>query len=448
MTAQPDIVLICADDLGYGDLGIYGSPNIRTPQLDRLARAGVKLTCVYAEPFCGPARAALMTGCYPARVAEPGNTKSLHPVLHRGEIALAEILRDAGYRTAMIGKWDLAGHSNDAFVPELLPGEQGFDTHFGTPTSNDTLRYTVLLRDGVVIEHPVDMASLTQRYFNEALRILAEPDDQPRFIYLAPNMPHVMLAASPPFLGVSGRGLFGDVVEELDFHIGRLVRFIAARQSGRDTIVWFTSDNGPWLRERADGGSAGPFRSGKASVWEGGMRVPGIVWSAQKRFPPRTLTGMTGLLDVLPTVAAWAGARVPDDRTIDGIDLGRYLDDTIPVSPRNDYRFYLWTSLFAVRQGNWKLHLPRPADPPWLAPLRPSQHVAPEDAGALSQSALFDLACDPHERHDMTDQYPDVVASLLKLADQARTDTGDHDRTGTGVRFFDPGPRPNAPQPA
>ena len=178
------------------------------------------------------------------------------------------------------------------------------------------------------------------------------------------------------------------------------------------------------------------------------MRVPGIVWSAQKRFPPRTLTGMTGLLDVLPTVAAWAGARVPDDRTIDGIDLGRYLDDTIPVSPRNDYRFYLWTSLFAVRQGNWKLHLPRPADPPWLAPLRPSQHLAPEDAGALSQSALFDLACDPHERHDMTDQYPDVVASLLKLADQARTDTGDHDRTGTGVRFFDPGPRPNAPQPA
>lgn len=448
MTAQPDIVLICADDLGYGDLGIYGSPNIRTPHLDRLSRAGIKLTCAYAEPFCGPARAALMTGCYPARVAEPDNTKSLHPVLHRGEITLGEILRHAGYATAMIGKWDLAGHSNDAFAPELLPGEQGFDMHFGTPTSNDTLRYTVLLRDGAVIEHPVDMASLTRRYVDEALRILEGPDERPRFIYLAPNMPHVQLAASPLFRGASGRGFYGDVVEELDFHVGRLVRAISARRSGRDTVVWFTSDNGPWLRERADGGSAGPFRSGKASVWEGGMRVPGIVWSAQGRFPPRSLTGMTGLIDVLPTIARWAGAKVPGDRTIDGIDLDPYLAGAVPASPRGNYRFYLWTSLFAVRHGDWKLHLPRPADPPWLAPLRPSQHIAPEDAAALSQPALFDLARDPQERVDLAGRCPEVVASLLALAEQARSDTGDHDRTGAGVRFLDPGPKPAAPQRA
>lgn len=448
MTDQPNILLICADDLGYGDLGIYGSPNIRTPHLDRLAREGVKLTCAYAEPFCGPARAALMTGCYPARLAEPGNTKSLHPVLHRAEITLAEILRNAGYATAMIGKWDLAGHSNDGFVPELLPGEQGFDTHFGTPTSNDTLQYTVLLRDGAVIEHPVDMSSLTRRYVDEALRIFDRDDGRPRFIYLAPNMPHVMLAASPPFQGRSGRGLYGDAVEELDFHIGRLVNAIRARRSARDTLIWFTSDNGPWLRERADGGSAGPFRSGKASVWEGGMRVPGIVWSAQRRHAQRSLTGMTGLIDVLPTIAGWAGAGVPDDRTIDGTNLGAYLEGEVSESPRAEYRFYLWTSLFAVRCGNWKLHLPRPADPAWLAPLRLSQHLAPEDAAALSRPALFDLARDPHERADLAGRYPDVVASLLAVAEQARSDTGDHDRTGAGVRFFDPGPRPDAPQRA
>lgn len=443
-----NFIVILADDLGYGDLGCFGSPNIRTPRLDRMATEGIKLTSLYAEPFCGPARAALMTGCYPIRVAEPGNTKSQHPILHTREITVAELLKTRGYATAMIGKWDLAGHSNDRFVAELLPGHQGFDHHFGTPTSNDSIEYTTLLRDGRVVDAPpIDMSTLTRRYVDEAIGFVRANRDRPFFLYLAPNMPHVLLAASRRFRGRSVRGLFGDAVEELDFHIGRLIDALGRLELAERTWVIFASDNGPWLREEANGGSAGAARGGKVTVWEGGMRVPGIVWAPGRVPAGRTLTGMCALQDLFPTVAAIANAEMPGDRTIDGHDLSSWWAGDRDRSPRDRHYFYLWTHLQAVREGRWKLHLPRPFDPEWLRPIRPSQHVSAADAGPLERPLLFDIEADFGERRDRSGDHPEIVRRLLGIAEEARAELGDQDRTGAGVRFFDPqAARPAAPR--
>jgi arylsulfatase len=442
----PNFILICADDLGYGDLGAFGSPNIRTPRIDALVREGLKLTCVYAEPFCGPARAALMTGCYPLRVAEPGNKKFRHTTLHRQEVTLAEVLKPAGYACAMIGKWGLGGHSNNRYDVNLLPNAQGFDMHFGTPASNDFVADTVLLRDGVVIEKPAAQDTLTKRYTDETIRFMNTHRKGPFFIYLCPNMPHVALAASADFRGRSPRGLFGDVVEELDFNVGRVIDEVRRLGLERNTYVVFTSDNGPWIKQREEGGSAGPFRAGKTSSWEGAMRVPGVVWAPGRIAAGRSSSQMVALQDFLPTFAALAGATLPDDRIIDGIDLDAFLHGRSETSPREDFAYYLWTHLQAVRQGQWKLHLPRPADPEWLRPLVPSEHNEPEDSGPIAEPLLFDLASDYRERYNVAANHPEIVARLLEAAERVREDLGDYNRVGRNVRFFDPmTTRPAAP---
>lgn len=442
----PNFILICADDLGYGDLGAFGSPNIRTPRIDALVREGLKLTCVYAQPFCGPARAALMTGCYPMRVAEPGNKKFRHTTLHRREVTLAEVLKPAGYQCAMIGKWGLGGHSNNRYDVNLLPHAQGFDLHFGTPASNDFLADTVLLRDGAVVEKPAAQDTLTRRYADETIRFMKTHRKRPFFVYLCPNMPHVALAASADFRGRSPRGLFGDAVEELDFNVGRVVDEVRRLGLERNTYVVFTSDNGPWIKQREEGGSAGPFRAGKNSAWEGGMRVPGVVWAPGRIRAGRSSSQMVALQDFLPTFAALAGAVVPDDRIIDGINLGEFLHGQSEISPRENFAYYLWTHLQAVRQGQWKLHLPRPADPEWLRPLVPSEHNDPEDSGPIAEPLLFDVASDFRERRNVADKHPEIVARLLDAAERVREDLGDHDRLGRNVRFFDPmTTRPAAP---
>lgn len=471
----PNVIIILADDLGYGDLGSYGGKRIRTPNLDRLAAEGTRFTSFYAQPVCGPSRAALMTGSYPLRVAKRKNQVEHHPRLHAQEITIAEIMKTRGYATAAFGKWDLAGHSQkaSAYELDLLPTHQGFDEFFGTPSSNDA---TVnLLRGTEVVENGADMSTLTQRYTDEAISFIRRSKDRPFFVYLAHSMPHTRVAASPAFAGKSAAGLFGDAVEELDSHVGRLWEALRTEGLDNSTYIIFTSDNGPWYLDRhlaspddartrdpqgrlkypynqrdergAHFGSAGPLRGAKASSWEGGFRVPCIV-----RAPGRVPVGATSnelvtTLDLLPTLANLAGAGVPKDRIIDGHDIGPLLHGTVgATSPTDAFYYYCHTRLEAVRSGPWKLHLPRPEDERW------SVFGTPADTAALAEPLLFNLEADIGERNNIASKNPQVVARLLALAEKARTDIGDFNRVGAGARFFDPEPRrpdiPKAKSPA
>ena len=448
---RPNFVIVFTDDQGYNDLGCFGAPVIRTPRIDQMAAEGRKFTSFYTQPICGPARAAIMTGCYPLRVAERGNAKNTHPVLHSREITVAEVLKPLGYACAMIGKWDLAAHSNTAYQRDLLPRGQGFDMHFGTPSSNDSVRGTVLLRDGKVIEKPAKQATLTRRYTDEAITFIKANRERPFFVYLAHTMPHTALAASEQFRGKSTRGLYGDVIEEIDWNVGRLLDAIKAMGLADNTYVLFTSDNGPWLIKnqnrdhgslpRDHGGSALPLRSGKASTWEGGQRVPCIFW-APGRVPAGTACDeVAATLDVLPTFAKLAGTQAPADRVVDGHDIRDLIHGKAgATSPTDYYCYYLYTHLQAVRSGKWKLHLPRPARPPWCGRLH-GRHIAAKDVFEIKAPLLYDLEADIGETRDVAAQHPDVVTRLLTLAGRARADIGDYDRIGAGARFFDPGPR-------
>jgi len=435
---RPNFVVVFTDDQGYQDVGCFGSPKIRTPRLDALARGGRRFTSFYAQTVCGPSRAALMTGCYPLRVAKKNNRVEVHPRLHAKEITLAEVLKQVGYATAAFGKWDLAGHSQTRFEPDLLPTRQGFDTFFGTPTSNDSR--VDLYRDEKLLEKSADMAQLTRRYTDEAIAFLRASKAGPFFLYLAHTMPHTRLAASKPFRGKSKRGLYGDVIEEIDWNVGRIVDEVRDLGLAERTYVIFTSDNGPWAIKGPHGGSAAPLRGAKTSTWEGGLRVPCIVW-APGRVPPGTSCDeVASTMDLLPTLAKLAGASVPTDRVIDGHDITPLLHGTPGAkSPTEAYYYYQHTHLQAVRSGKWKLHLPRPAEPPWTP--KWARHIKPEDVIEIPKPMLFDLETDIGERNDVADKHPDVVARLLKLAERAREDIGDYNRAGKGARSFDPGPK-------
>ena len=239
---RPNFVIIFTDDQGYQDVGCFGSPDIRTPRLDAMAKQGMKFTSFYAQPICGPSRAALMTGCYPMRVAERGHTKQVHPILHEDEITIAEVLKTKGYATACFGKWDLAKHAQSGFFMDLFPTRQGFDYFYGTPTSND--RVANLYRNEELIEPATNMATLTGRYTDEAIAFMKKHEKQPFFVYIPHTMPHTRLDASPRFKGKSKRGLYGDVIEEIDFNVGRILDALNDMKLAENTYVLFTSDNG------------------------------------------------------------------------------------------------------------------------------------------------------------------------------------------------------------
>ncbi len=435
---KPNFVLVFTDDQGYQDVGCFGSPRIRTPRLDALAREGMRFTSFYAQTVCGPSRAALMTGCYPLRVAKKGNRVEVHPRLHAREITLAEVLKGAGYATAAFGKWDLAGHTQNRFEPELMPNKQGFDTFFGTPTSND--RLVNLYRNDQLVEKSADMNQLTRRYTDEAVAFLRAHKDKPLFLYLAHTMPHTRLGASERFRGRSRRGLYGDVIEEIDWNVGRILDAIKELRLERRTYVIFTSDNGPWAIKGEHGGSAAPLRGAKTSTWEGGLRVPCIMWAPGRIPPAGTCDEIATTMDLLPTLARLAGARAPGDRVIDGHDISALMHgEKGATSPTKAFFYYQHTHLQAVRSGKWKLHLPRPARPPWAPNW--SRHIRPEDVVEIKQPLLFDLEADIGERHDVAAGHGEVVARLRKLAEQAREDIGDYNRVGRNARFFDAGPR-------
>lgn len=443
----PNFVIIFTDDQGYQDVGCFGSPDIRTPRLDAMAKEGMKFTSFYAQPVCGPSRAALMTGCYPMRVAERGHTKQVHPILHQDEITVAEVLKTKGYATACFGKWDLAKHAQAGFFMDLFPTRQGFDYFYGTPTSND--RIANLYRNEELIEKSSNMATLTRRYTDEAIAFIRRNQSQPFFVYMPHTMPHTRLDASADFKGKSKRGLYGDVIEEIDFNVGRMLDAITDMGLAENTYVLFTSDNGPWLiknKNHADGhlkedhgGSAGPLRSGKVSTFEGGVRVPTILWGPGRVPAGTTCDSIASTMDVMPTFAALAGAKVPTDRVIDGEDIRHLIHGHFDQADQDKaYFYYLRVHLQAVRQGNWKLHLPREKEPVGAAPFSRNTHIAPADRIGFKEPFLVDLKSDLGETTNVAAQNPQVVEGLLALAESMRQDLGDFDRVGANMRFFDP----------
>ncbi len=437
--SKPNFVIVFADDLGYGDLGCYGAKTHCTPNLDRMAAEGTRFTDFYvAQPVCSASRAALLTGCYPNRVGILG---ALGPASKQGlgsaEQTIAEILKPQGYATAIFGKWHLGHH------PPFLPTRHGFDAYYGLPYSNDmwphhpTAKFPPLpLIEGekTVIVNP-DQTQLTTRYTDRAVRFIADNKDRPFFLYVPHTMPHVPLHVSAKHKDKSGQGLYGDVVMELDWSMGRILEALKENGVEERTLVIFTSDNGPWLSFGNHAGSAGPLREGKATTWEGGVREPFLV-----RWPGHVPAGrvcrepaMT--IDILPTLAHLAGAELPR-LPIDGKDVGPLLLGTPDArSPQEAYYFYLGRELQAVRGGSWKLHFPHAYS---TLGERPGGHDG--KPGDLKQArtdlALFDLETDPGETTNLADRHPEVVERLKKLADKAREDLGDSatKQEGKGVR--------------
>ena len=424
----PNLIVIFCDDLGYGDLGSFGHPTIRTPNLDRMAREGQKWTHFYsAASVCTPSRAALLTGRLPVR---NGMMSPKHRVLFpdsasgipQNEVTLAEALRDAGYATACVGKWHL-GH-----LPRFLPTNNGFDSYFGIPYSNDmdqtrkestrelvkTARVEYwnvpLLRDQEVVERPADQRTITRRYSEEAVRFIRENRERPFFLYLAHNLPHVPLFASEDFLGTSKRGLYGDVVEEIDHGVGQIMQALTDLGIAERSLVVFTSDNGPWLPYKEQGGSAGLLRDGKGTTWEGGMREPTVFW-----WPGRLDSGvvmeMGSTLDLFSTFSELAGAEAPADRIMDSYDLSPALFGT-GESPRKSMFFYRESKLYAVRQREFKAHFIT----------KPVYTGRAEAETNHDPPLLYHLGRDPGEQYDVAHLYPEVIQDIEKLVAEHRAE--------------------------
>jgi len=424
----PNVVLILADDLGYGDLGCYGHPRFQTPRLDRMAAEGVRLTQFNCPaPFCAPTRASLMTGRYPFRcrmIANP--TPDAGPAadalaLPAGEVTLPQVLRGGGYYCGMLGKWHLGHH------PGSLPTDRGFHEYFGIPYSND-MRPVQLLEGSQRVEYPVVQTTLTERYTRRAEKFIHDHKDGPFFLYFAHAMPHKPLAPAEDYYGKTRGGLYADVMAELDASVGRVLDALRAAGIDQQTLVLFTSDNGPWF-----GGSSGGLRGMKGSSWEGGYRVPMIArWPG--RIPAgRTSAQLTVMMDLFCTVLDAAGAQMPDDRVLDGRSLLPLLTGAAQT-PHDVIFGHAGEKLAAIRDARWKLHLvpgrdiglkPGP-DGKWLDPRAPDgvTILAPFEQynldaypgvktgvpGAALQ--LFDLETDPAEQHDVAAQHPEIVARL------------------------------------
>lgn len=432
----PNVVLIFADDLGYADIGPFGAKNYKTPNLDQLAADGRKFTRFYvSSPVCSASRAALLTGCYHSRVGIHGalgpNAKT---GLNPSETTIAEMLKTQGYTTGMVGKWHLGN------APEFLPVKQGFNEWLGLPYSNDMWpshpeakpgTYPPLpLYDGdKIIDADVtaeEQALLPERYANRAVDFIRRSKDKPFFLYFAPNMPHVPLFAGERFRGKSGGGLYGDVLAEIDWSVGEIVRTLEELKLTENTLVIFTSDNGPWLSYGDHAGSSGALREGKGTAWEGGIRVPCIM-----RWPDRIPAGtvcneplMT--IDLLPTLARISGAKLPEVK-IDGRDVWPLLaGDSGAKSPHAAYFIFFGNNqLQAVISGQWKLQLPHGyrsmADQPRATGGIPGKYQQVK----ITAPQVYNLNSDPGESTDVAAANPDVVARLSKLADGMRADLGD-----------------------
>lgn len=438
----PNIILIYADDLGYGDLGSYGARGYQTPNLDRMAAEGIRLTSFYvATAVCSASRAAILTGAYPNRIGIRGALDHTAKIgLNPAEQTIAEVLKTRGYATAIYGKWHLGHHA------EFLPTRQGFDEYYGLPYSNDmwpnhpvTKNYypeLPLIEGEKVIQLNPDQSRLTTDYTARAVGFIERNRDRPFFLYLPHSMPHVPLFVSEKFQGKTS-GRYGDVIEELDWSVGEVLKTVARLGLDRRTLVVFTSDNGPWLPYGNHAGSTGGLREGKGTAWEGGVRVPFIA-----RWPGRIPAGVESraplmTVDLLPTFARLAGAKLSGERIIDGRESWAVLTGGGRESSATRPRYFYWLDeLHAVRRDRWKLHLPHPY-----------RHLAAtgkdgqpgRDETLQTELALFDLDNDPTESHNVAAQYPVIVKKLMNDVEQARLDLGDSLTRRTGRNLRPPG---------
>jgi arylsulfatase A len=426
---QPNFIVILADDLGYNDLGCFGSPDIATPELDRMTEEGMRLTDFHmAAPTCTASRAALMTGCYPVRVGmgdeiAPRADGTVSPSrvlwpdsplgLNPDEITLPEVLKTAGYATALVGKW----HLGDA--PEFNPVRQGFDEFFGVLFSNDMKPYDYFRNDRRLTE-PVDRDHQAERYTEEAVAFIRRSKDKPFFLYLAHTMPHIPLAASPRFKGTSPRGPYGDAVSEVDWSVGRVLETLRELNLDRKTLVLFSSDNGGWLARGEQGGLNTPWRGGKGGTYEGGFRVPCIAWQPGMTPAGATCDELASAMDLLPTFANLAGAKAPTDRRIDGHNIAPLLrGEPGAKSPWEKMYYYFGNELHAVRSSRWKL--------------REKNILANENiynlewrtTNVVVPAALYDLAHDPGEQKSVLKDHPKIAERLRGYLDEARKDLGD-----------------------
>ena len=409
---QPNIVIVLIDDMGYGDIGPFGATKQKTPHLDRMAREGLKFTSFYAAPVCSVSRAQLMTGCYGARVSVPGVFFPGQSVgLNPAEVTIAERLKALGYATQCVGKWHLGDQ------PEFLPTRQGFDHYLGIPYSNDMLKkaektgesVVPLVRDDKVVEllTEEDQSRLVERYTEEALGFIRNNKDRPFFLYLPHSAVHTPIHPGKAFAGKSANGHFGDWVEEVDWSTGRVLDTLRELKLDSNTLVIFTSDNGPWLIKGSDGGSAGPLRGGKGTTWEGGVREPTLAWWPGKIAPGGVCDTVAGTIDLLPTCVTLAGGQVPAEPVIDGRDISALLFGQSRQSPREAHYYFASYNLQAVRQGPWKLAL--------MAQGEMKGKGLPEDVKG-STPRLYNLDADIGERSDVAGQHPEIVQRLQSLA--------------------------------
>ncbi len=442
----PNIVLIFTDDQGYQDLSCYGSPNIKTPNIDQMAKEGARFTNFYvSQPVCSASRSSLLTGCYANRIGisgafSPYVGKGLHPA----EETIAEILKPLGYATAIYGKWHLGSE------PELLPTRQGFDEYFGIPYSNDmwpfhpwqgsVFNFPVLplVENETVIDTLDDQSQITTQYTEKAINFIQKHKDEPFFLYVPHSMPHVPLYVSDKFKGKSAGGLYGDVIEEIDWSTGEILKTLKENGLDENTLVIFTSDNGPWLSYGGHSGIALPLREGKGTALEGGVRVPCVMRWPTKIPAGQTINNPAMTIDILPTIAELTGAKLPTKK-IDGKSMNHLMVGKTDLPPHHDayYFYYKQNELHGILSGDgrWKLYLPhqyrslngRVGTDDGL-PINYDQNLITQE--------LYDLNNDISESTDVAAQHPEIVAQLLEHAELARQELGDKltDRVGTGVR--------------
>jgi arylsulfatase A-like enzyme len=448
-TPPPNVILILADDLGYADVGCYGAKGMRTPHIDRLAREGSRFTSFYvAQAVCTASRASFLTGAYSNRVGLGGalnhtSTTGIHP----REKLLSDLCKDQGYATALFGKWHLGHHA------PFLPTRRGFDEWLGLPYSNDLgplhpvtagLPSLPLYDQEEIVEADPDQAQFTARFTARAVSFIERNRAKPFFLFLPHVMPHVPIFASEKFRGTSRRGLYGDVVQELDWSVGEILAALKRNGLDEKTLVVFTSDNGPFLSYGEHAGSAGPFRGGKLTTFEGGVRMPGIVRRTGHVPAGRVTDEMATTMDLYVTIARVVGAKLPDVK-LDGIDIAPLLSGRANAKGRETFWYYSGDELQAVRQGDWKLHLPheylevagapgRSGKPSNFGQIKPTAIEQSGIRGIASRHGyrvqamgltLYNLKDDPGEKTDVAAKHPDVVKRLQAVAAEARADLGD-----------------------
>jgi len=431
--------------MGYGDLSSYGNPTIQTPHLDQLAEEGQRWTQFYSpDPVCTPSRAGLLTGRYPIR---NGMTSPKRGVffpdssggLPQEEITIAEMLKQKHYATGIFGKWHL-GH-----LPQHLPTTQGFDEFWGIPYSNDMnlvegtvnylegsndplfiknpMDYDVPIVEGLTeVERPANQHTITKRYTEKAIDFINRNADNPFFLYVPHSMPHIPLYAHPDRVGNSDRGLYGDVIEEIDWSVGQIIETLKSQNLEQNSLVVFSSDNGPWLAFKTHGGSSGPLRAGKGTSFEGGQRVPTIFWGPSI-VTKGVVTELGSIIDLFETIASITNVESPKDRKMDGIDLSPVLKGESEYSKRDDFFYWKRGQLHAVRTKDWKMHIHSMDEILYWNPVE------------LDQPLLYEIEKDIGEKYDQYENRPEVVAKLQLLIDEHLADTSDSDPEHLSARI-------------